>query len=209
MNHLNIVIIQSRRKRFACTARSMLTAVSPPQVSSSGATSISQPILQLSGDAQAQVGQVAQAQDLNSAGGQTLQSVQLVNPGTFLIQAQTVTATGQIQWQTFQVTYLPSPPFPSPSPPSVGIPTVKKLPAANRHHARVLQVQGVQSLQGLQLPQGQGQAQQLTLAPVQTLPLGQTGQVSLPNLQTVTVNSVSQSGVQYAHGEDTNSPVGT
>ncbi|XP_075873862.1 transcription factor Sp3-like isoform X2 [Nelusetta ayraudi] len=138
------------------------------QVSSSGATSISQPILHLSGDAQAQVGQ---AQDLNSAGGQTLQSVQLVNPGTFLIQAQTVTATGQIQWQTFQV-------------------------------------QGVQSLQGLQLPQGQGQAQQLTLAPVQTLPLGQTGQVSLPNLQTVTVNSVSQSGVQYAHGEDTNSPVG-
>lgn len=67
----------------------------------------------------------------------------------------------------------------------------------------------MQSLQGLQLPQGQGQAQQLTLAPVQTLPLGQTGQVSLPNLQTVTVNSVSQSGVQYAHGEDTNSPVGT
>lgn len=75
----------------------------PLQVSSSNATSISQPILQLS-DAQAQVGQVAQAQDLNSAGGQTLQSVQLVNPGTFLIQAQTVTATGQIQWQTFQVT---------------------------------------------------------------------------------------------------------
>ncbi|TDG96635.1 hypothetical protein EPR50_G00231010 [Perca flavescens] len=25
------------------------------------------------------------------------------NPGTFLIQAQTVNATGQIQWQTFQV----------------------------------------------------------------------------------------------------------
>lgn len=56
---------------------------------------MSQPILHLSGD--------GQAQDLN-AGGQTLQSVQLVNPGTFLIQAQTVTATGQIQWQTFQVT---------------------------------------------------------------------------------------------------------
>lgn len=72
-----------------------------------------------------------------------------------------------------------------------------------------LQVQGVQSLQGLQLPQGQGQAQQLTLAPVQTLPLGQTGQVSLPNLQTVTVNSVTQSGVQYTQGDDANSPVGT
>ncbi|XP_068574042.1 transcription factor Sp3-like isoform X2 [Cebidichthys violaceus] len=136
------------------------------QVSSSNATTLSQPILQLSGDSQA----VVQGQDLN-AGGQTLQSVQLVNPGTFLIQAQTVTATGQIQWQTFQV-------------------------------------QGVQSLQGLQLPQGQGQAQQLTLAPVHTLPLGQTGQVSLPNLQTVTVNSVAQSGVQYTQGEDANSPAG-
>ncbi|XP_044023218.1 transcription factor Sp3-like isoform X2 [Siniperca chuatsi] len=141
------------------------------QVSSSNATTISQPILQLSGDNQSQVAQVAQGQDLNAAAGQTLQSVQLVNPGTFLIQAQTVTATGQIQWQTFQV-------------------------------------QGVQSLQGLQLPQGQGQAQQLTLAPVQTLPLGQTGQVSLPNLQTVTVNSVTQSGVQYTQGEDANSPAG-
>ncbi|XP_035530093.1 transcription factor Sp3-like isoform X2 [Morone saxatilis] len=140
------------------------------QVSSSNATTISQPILQLSGDSQAQVAQVAQGQDMN-AGGQTLQSVQLVNPGTFLIQAQTVTATGQIQWQTFQV-------------------------------------QGVQSLQGLQLPQGQGQAQQLTLAPVQTLPLGQTGQVSLPNLQTVTVNSVTQSGIQYTQGDDPNSPAG-
>uniref|UniRef100_A0A665TW96 Transcription factor Sp3-like n=3 Tax=Echeneis naucrates TaxID=173247 RepID=A0A665TW96_ECHNA len=140
------------------------------QVSSSNATTISQPILQLSGDSQAQVAQVAPGQDL-TATGQTLQSVQLVNPGTFLIQAQTVTATGQIQWQTFQV-------------------------------------QGVQSLQGLQLPQGQGQAQQLTLAPVQTLPLGQAGQVSLPNLQTVTVNSVTQSGVQYTQGEDANSPAG-
>ncbi|XP_026195640.1 transcription factor Sp3-like isoform X1 [Anabas testudineus] len=140
------------------------------QVSSSSATPISQPILQLSGDSQAQVAQVAQGQDL-AAAGQTLQSVQLVNPGTFLIQAQTVTATGQIQWQTFQV-------------------------------------QGVQSLQGLQLPQGQGQAQQLTLAPVQTLPLGQAGQVSLPNLQTVTVSSVTQSGVQYTQGEDANSPAG-
>ncbi len=75
------------------------------QVSSSNATTISHPILQLSGDGQAQVAQVAQGQDLNAATGQTLQSVQLVNPGTFLIQAQTVTATGQIQWQTFQVIY--------------------------------------------------------------------------------------------------------
>ncbi|XP_067099804.1 transcription factor Sp3-like isoform X1 [Osmerus mordax] len=118
-----------------------------------------QSILQLSGD--------SQGQDLSQAGGQTMQSVQLVNPGTFLIQAQTVTASGQIQWQTFQV-------------------------------------QGVQSLQGLQLPQGQGQ--QLTLAPVQTLPMGQGGQVSLPNLQTVTVNSVGQAGVQYTQGDEAGSP---
>ncbi|XP_056445856.1 transcription factor Sp3-like isoform X1 [Gadus chalcogrammus] len=127
------------------------------QVSSSN----SQPILQLAGDGQAQG-------DLGP-GGQTMQSVQLVNPGTFLIQAQTVSATGQIQWQTFQV-------------------------------------QGVQSLQGLQLPQGQSQTQQLTLAPVQTLPLGQGGQVTLPNLQTVTVNSVAHVGVQYSQGEDASSP---
>ncbi|KAM8833629.1 transcription factor Sp3 isoform 2-T2 [Synchiropus picturatus] len=132
------------------------------QVSSSNSATISQPILQLSGDGQAQV---AAGQDMTSAG-QALQSVQLVNPGTFLIQAQTVTATGQIQWQTFQV-------------------------------------QGVQSLQGLQLPQGQGQ--QLTLAPVQTLPLGQAG---LPNLQTVTVNSAAQGGVQFTQGEDESSPAG-
>uniref|UniRef100_A0A3B3ZA77 C2H2-type domain-containing protein n=1 Tax=Periophthalmus magnuspinnatus TaxID=409849 RepID=A0A3B3ZA77_9GOBI len=123
---------------------------------------LSQPILQLSGDS------ASQGQELADAG-QGLQGVQLVNPGTFLIQAQTVTATGQIQWQTFQV-------------------------------------QGVQSLQGLQLPQGQGQ--QLTLAPVQTLPLGQTGQVSLPNLQTVTVNSAAQAGVQYSQEGDESSPAG-
>lgn len=36
-------------------------------------------------------------------GGQGLQNVQLINPGTFIIQAQTVTPSGQIQWQTFQV----------------------------------------------------------------------------------------------------------
>lgn len=132
------------------------------QVSSSSASSLSQPILQLSGEA------AAAGQDLSEAG-QNLQGVQLVNPGTFLIQAQTVTATGQIQWQTFQV-------------------------------------QGVQSLQGLQL--GQGGGQQLTLAPVQTLPLGQTSQVSLPNLQTVTVNSALQSGLHFSQDEE-GSPIGT
>lgn len=108
----------------------------------------------------------------------TLQSVQLINPGTFLIQAQTVSPTGQIQWQTFQV-------------------------------------QGVQNLQNLQLPAGGAGAagngmgvtgaSQITLAPVQTLSLGQgtasAGQI--PNLQTVTVNSISQ-----FQQEDTDSPSG-
>ncbi|XP_064826764.1 transcription factor Sp3-like isoform X1 [Oncorhynchus masou masou] len=132
------------------------------QVSTSHASSLSQPILQLSEDNQG-----AQGQDLSQSG-QTLQSVQLVNPGTFLIQAQTVTASGQIQWQTFQV-------------------------------------QGVQSLQGLQLPQAQG-GQQLTLAPVQGLSMGQGGSITLPNLQTVTVNSIGQPGIQYTQGEEAGSP---
>ncbi|XP_065096330.1 transcription factor Sp3 isoform X1 [Paramisgurnus dabryanus] len=91
---------------------------------------------------------------------QTLQSVQLLNAGTFLIQAQTVSPTGQIQWQTFQV-------------------------------------QGVQNLQNLQLPTAGGvSSPQITLAPVQTLSLGQSGTTGgvgqIPNLQTVTVNSVGQ-----------------
>ncbi|XP_062383530.1 transcription factor Sp3-like isoform X2 [Sardina pilchardus] len=105
---------------------------------------------------------------------QSLQSVQLINPGTFLIQAQTVSPTGQIQWQTFQV-------------------------------------QGVQNLQNLQLPAGGAAGNgmgttgtsQITLAPVQTLSLSQgavnAGQI--PNLQTVTVNSISQ-----FQQEDTDSP---
>ncbi|XP_017337327.1 transcription factor Sp3 isoform X1 [Ictalurus punctatus] len=91
---------------------------------------------------------------------QTLQSVQLLNTGTFLIQAQTVSPTGQIQWQTFQV-------------------------------------QGVQNLQNLQLSGAGGMASpQITIAPVQTLALGQPGTSvtagHIPNLQTVTVNSISQ-----------------
>ncbi|KAM6979275.1 transcription factor Sp3a isoform 2-T2 [Tautogolabrus adspersus] len=99
-------------------------------------------------------GQVVQSV---GTGGQNLQNVQLINPGTFIIQAQTVTPSGQIQWQTFQV-------------------------------------QGVQNLQNLQLPTTP--PQQITLAPVQTLSLGSnpvsisTGQI--PNLQTVTVNSLAQ-----------------
>ncbi|XP_051996181.1 transcription factor Sp3-like isoform X3 [Xyrauchen texanus] len=98
---------------------------------------------------------------------QTLQNMQLLNAGTFLIQAQTVSPTGQIQWQTFQV-------------------------------------QGVQNLQNLQLAATGGvSSPQLTLAPVQTLSFGQTcttgagGQI--PNLQTVTVNSVGQ----YQQDENT------
>ncbi|XP_005393250.2 PREDICTED: transcription factor Sp3 [Chinchilla lanigera] len=112
---------------------------------------------------------------------QALQNLQLqLNPGTFLIQAQTVTPSGQITWQTFQV-------------------------------------QGVQNLQNLQIQNTA--AQQITLTPVQTLTLGQvaaggtltstpvslsTGQ--LPNLQTVTVNSIDSTGIQLHPGENADSP---
>ncbi|XP_075036716.1 transcription factor Sp3 isoform X2 [Mixophyes fleayi] len=108
---------------------------------------------------------------------QALQNLQLqLNPGTFLIQAQTVTPSGQIAWQTFQV-------------------------------------QGVQNLQNLQIQNSS--PQQITLTPVQTLTLGQvagggtpvslsTGQ--LPNLQTVTVNSVDAAGIHLQHGDHSDSP---
>uniref|UniRef100_A0A1A8ESH4 Sp3a transcription factor n=1 Tax=Nothobranchius korthausae TaxID=1143690 RepID=A0A1A8ESH4_9TELE len=58
--------------------------------------SSAQPIIQLQ-PIQTTNGQVV------ATGGQPLQNVQLINPGTFIIQAQTVTPSGQIQWQTFQV----------------------------------------------------------------------------------------------------------
>ncbi|XP_076119906.1 transcription factor Sp3a isoform X2 [Alosa pseudoharengus] len=130
--------------------------------------SSAQPIIQL------------QQVPLQSADGQVqgTQNVQLINPGTFLIQAQTVTPSGQIQWQTFQV-------------------------------------QGVQNLQNLHL-QTAPATQQITLAPVQTLSLGQgatlgsspvsiaSGQI--PNLQTVTVNSVAQAGIQFQQADETDSP---
>ncbi|CAN9497754.1 unnamed protein product [Ophioblennius macclurei] len=113
--------------------------------------SAAQPILQLQQvPVQTTNGQVVQPV---AAGGQNLQNVQLINPGTFIIQAQTVTPSGQIQWQTFQV-------------------------------------QGVQNLQNLQLPTTP--PQQITLAPVQTLSLGGIGTGQIPNLQTVTVNSLAQ-----------------
>lgn len=128
--------------------------------------SSTQPIIQLQQvPIQTTNGQVVQSV---ATGGQGLQNVQLINPGTFIIQAQTVTPSGQIQWQTFQV-------------------------------------QGVQNLQNLQLPTTP--PQQITLAPVQTLSLGSspvsisTGQI--PNLQTVTVNSVAQ------HEGDPDNPGGT
>lgn len=113
--------------------------------------------------------QTSDGQVVQAAGGQTMQNVQLINPGTFIIQAQTVTPSGQIQWQTFQV-------------------------------------QGVQNLQNLQLPTNP--AQQITLAPLQTLSLGQGEAQQIPNLQTVTVNSLVQAGIQYQQAEDTNSPGG-
>ncbi|XP_075685594.1 transcription factor Sp3 isoform X2 [Rhinoderma darwinii] len=108
---------------------------------------------------------------------QALQNLQLqLNPGTFLIQAQTVSPSGQIAWQTFQV-------------------------------------QGVQNLQNLQIQNSS--PQQITLTPVQTLTLGQvsgggtpvslsTGQ--LPNLQTVTVNSLDAAGIHLQHGDHSDSP---
>ncbi|XP_029967811.1 transcription factor Sp3a isoform X2 [Salarias fasciatus] len=123
--------------------------------------STAQPIIQLQQvPVQTTNGQVVQSV---AAGGQNLQNVQLLNPGTFIIQAQTVTPSGQIQWQTFQV-------------------------------------QGVQNLQNLQLPTTP--PQQITLAPVQTLSLGSIGTGQIPNLQTVTVNSLAQqeAGTE-AHGE--------
>ncbi|XP_073402014.1 transcription factor Sp3 isoform X1 [Dendrobates tinctorius] len=107
---------------------------------------------------------------------QALQNLQLqLNPGTFLIQAQTVTPSGQIAWQTFQV-------------------------------------QGVQNLQNLQIQNSS--PQQITLTPVQTLTLGQVGgggtlsAGQLPNLQTVTVNSVDAAGIHLQHGEHSDSPTG-
>ncbi|XP_063789509.1 transcription factor Sp3 isoform X2 [Pseudophryne corroboree] len=105
---------------------------------------------------------------------QALQNLQLqLNPGTFLIQAQTVTPSGQIAWQTFQV-------------------------------------QGVQNLQNLQIQNSS--PQQITLTPVQTLTLGQVGgggnlsTGQLPNLQTVTVNSVDATGMHLQHGDHSDSP---
>ncbi|XP_069009934.1 transcription factor Sp3a isoform X2 [Embiotoca jacksoni] len=113
--------------------------------------SSAQPILQLQQvPVQTSNGQMVQSV---ATCGQGLQNVQLINPGTFIIQAQTVTPSGQIQWQTFQV-------------------------------------QGVQNLQNLQLPTTP--PQQITLAPVQTLSLGSISTGQIPNLQTVTVNSVAQ-----------------
>lgn len=76
-----------------------------------------------------------------------------------------------------------------------------------------MQVQGVQNLQNLQLQTSP--TQQITLAPVQTLSLGQGGTpVSLtsgqmPNLQSVTVNTVGQAGFQFQQSEDTDSTGGT
>lgn len=124
------------------------------QQSSEQSTQVSstQPILQL------------QQVPVQSTNGQSVgggQSLQLLNPGTFIIQAQTVTPSGQIQWQTFQV-------------------------------------QGVQNLQNLQLPTTP--PQQITLAPVQTLSLG-SNPVTIPNLQTVTINSVSQDAQTDIPGE--------
>ncbi|KAG7466867.1 hypothetical protein MATL_G00146910 [Megalops atlanticus] len=142
--------------------------------------SSAQPVIQLQQvAAQAGDGQAgAQGLPQQQVAGQTIQNLQLINPGTFLIQAQTVTPSGQIQWQTFQV-------------------------------------QGVQNLQNLQLPAVGAGAQQITLAPVQTVSLAQGGALGsspvsistgqIPSLQTVTVNS-AQAGIQFQPVDDTGSP---
>ncbi len=69
-----------------------------------------------------------------------------------------------------------------------------------------MQVQGVQNLQNLQFQTAP--SQQITLAPVQTLSLGQGG-TQMPNLQSVTVNTVGQAGFQFQQSEDTDSTGGT
>lgn len=125
--------------------------------------SSAQPIIQLQQvPIQTANGQVVQSV---ATSGHGLQNMQVINPGTFIIQAQTVTPSGQIQWQTFQV-------------------------------------QGVQNLQNLQLPTAP--PQQITLAPVQTLSLGSSGQI--PNLQTVTVNSGSQNEENTVNFGGTDAP---
>ncbi|XP_039542255.1 transcription factor Sp3a isoform X3 [Pimephales promelas] len=137
-----------------------------------GSGYLSQGTVQVSGGQQVIQLQQLPLQTGDGQAQQNMQNIQLINPGTFLIQAQTVSPSGQIQWQTFQV-------------------------------------QGVQNLQNLQLQTAP--AQQITLAPVQTLSLGQAGtQVSLssgqmPNLQSVTVNTMGQAGIQFQQSEDTDS----
>lgn len=89
------------------------------------------------------------------------------------------------------------------------------ISASNHLFAQLFQVQGIQNLQNLQLQTAP--AQQITLAPVQTLSLGQGATLSttpvsissgqIPNLQTVTVNSVDHTGLQL-QTDDTDSPGG-
>lgn len=84
---------------------------------------------------------------------------------------------------------------------------------------QTFQVQGVQNLQNLQIQNAPGQ--QITLTPVQTLTLGQVAAggaltstpvslstAQLPNLQTVTVNSIDSAGIQLHQGENVGSPAG-
>lgn len=84
---------------------------------------------------------------------------------------------------------------------------------------QTFQVQGVQNLQNLQIQNAPGQ--QITLTPVQTLTLGQVAAggaltstpvslstAQLPNLQTVTVNSIDSAGIQLHQGENAGSPAG-
>lgn len=155
------------------TQDASLTAVATEQTNST--SGLQQGFIQQGQNAQVSSAQpIIQLQQvpIQTANGQVVQPVatsgqnmQLINPGTFIIQAQTVTPSGQIQWQTFQV-------------------------------------QGVQNLQNLQLPTTP--PQQITLAPVQTLSLGSSGQI--PNLQTVTVNSGNQNEENTVNFGGTDAP---
>ncbi|KAI5107202.1 transcription factor Sp3 [Silurus meridionalis] len=190
-------------------------------------TSTGQQVIQLQQvPLQSSDGQLGQQQIANQ-GQQPLQNVQLINPGTFLIQAQTVTPSGQIQWQTFQVqgiqnlqnlqlqttpaqqiTLAPVQTL------SIGQGATISTPVSisSGQIPNLQTVQGIQNLQNLQLQTTP--AQQITLAPVQTLSIGQGATIStpvsissgqIPNLQTVTVNSVDHAGLQL-QTDDTDSP---
>lgn len=111
---------------------------------------------------------------------QGLQNLQLqLNPGTFLIQAQTVSPSGQITWQTFQVQ---------------GVQNLQNLQIQNAPTQQIT----LTPVQALTL--GQVTAGGTLAAPVSL------NATHLPNLQTVTVNQGDSPGIHLQQAEDANSP---